>query len=313
MARTHLKADTDIEITRAMVLNALTALDVDFSHSDKEVVMRCCFHHDDGRRPHLYVNIKDKPGVAHCFWCEKRSDFRGVVQALTGWNPFQVNKFCRKLSKMVEWDEPEQPKMPLQNADDPLAPYAFRHPYLTQDRGLSEETQQRFSIGYDKAKQAIVFPWFDRNGKLVAIKKRRVIDKGFDYEKGANTSRTLFGLHLVRAGSYLWITEGEIDAMTLDQTFRLAHFDKHYALALGGSSLRESQLEAVLEKKPEAIVLMLDNDDVGREAQIEAKKLMIRKVRVLEASYPDGTKDANELSFEQIVQITHNIEKQEVK
>lgn len=299
----------EFKLTGAMVLNGLIALNVDFSYSDKEAVMRCCFHDDSGRRPHLYVNIKDKPGVAHCFFCHATADFVNVVAAITGWNHTKSRVFVTRLPKMVELDVPEVDESP--KTEDPLAPYAYRHPYLTEDRGLSEAIQQRFDIGYDKERQAIVFPWFDRNGKLVAIKKRRVLEKGFDYEKGAKTSHTLFGLHLVKRYGVCWLTEGEIDAMTLDQVFRIAHYDNHFALALGGSSMKSSQAEALATVDPKAVILMLDSDQAGRAAQAEVRKVLLETAfagsRIIEAEYPPDVKDANEMKYEQIIQLTNHI------
>ncbi len=290
-----------LEITPGMVLNALESLHIAYKASDKEAVVACPFH-GDVEKKHCYINVRERPGVFHCFYseCEARGDFIEFLVGLTGWNGYKVIAFCRGLSN-VSYVKPAKQVRTQADEEDPLAKYKYRSSYL-QDRGISEEVQRRFQIGYDRENTAIVFPWFDRNGKLVAIKKRQILEKFFTYEIGADMSQTLYGLNLAGSYGFFWLVESEIDAMTLDQVFRMAHFDNHYALALGGNDLARSQWAAAFQKMPKAIVLMLDNDIVGRESQARIKKQLIGNVRVYEAEYPHlDYKDANELNFEQIV------------
>jgi DNA primase len=297
-----------------MVEKAFDFLGLDYHASEKEAKLRCIFHHDaPGGKPNLYINLKGKPGVYHCFRCGVRGDFTQFLMEATGWSLVKVLIFCRKLAAAVEHISDEPPTRvddPQQKQDDQaiLAEFGYRHEYL-YERGLQEDTLQRFQIGYDRDSNAIVFPWFDRLGQLVALKRRRVGEKQFFYQwiDGRNLLGTLFGLDLVKLNGTVWITEGEIDAMTLDQVFRYAHFERDYAVALGGSELHETQIAELLKKQPTAIVLMLDNDDAGREAQRTIRAQLNGRVRVLQAEYPDTGKDANELKYEQIIKIATSI------
>ncbi len=309
--RTKILGDDKFTITPSMVINAFEALEIPYRASDKEAMVACPFHDDSGK-PHCYVNVRERAGVFHCFFgtCGARGDFTEFLIGSQKWNAYKAVAFCRSLRRGADLEDTLFKKVERDRAgqdEDPLAKYAYRHAYLSE-RGLSEDTLQRFTIGYDREKAAIVFPWLDKHGKLVAVKKRRVLDKYYDYEEGADLSQTLFGLHLAKSYGFLWITEAEIDAMSLDQVFRLGHFDKHFALALGGRTIRESQIEALLSRRPIAVVLMLDMDAVGREAQADVKSQLLGRIRVYEAQFPEGdAKDANDLSYEQIVKITLDI------
>jgi DNA primase len=311
--RTKILSDDKFTITPGMVINAFEALEIPYNASDKEAVVACPFHDDSGK-PHCYVNVRERAGIFHCFknGCEARGDFLEFLVGSQKWNAYKAIAFCRALRHSAGDEAPVRLEPAhKQHDEDPLAKYAYRHAYLSE-RGLSEDTLQRFDIGYDREKAAIVFPWFDKQGNLVAIKKRRVLDKYYDYEQGADLSHTLFGLHLAKSYGFLWITEAEIDAMTLDQVFRLGHFDKHFALALGGKEIRESQIEATLSRRPVAVVLMLDTDEEGRKAQKNVKDKLAGRIRVYEAEFPAGdAKDANDLNYEQIVKITLTIANKE--
>jgi DNA primase len=310
--RQTVTSDAALDLTPGMIFNALDALEVDYTASDKEAVVHCPFHDDSGK-PHCYVNVQAKPGVFQCFMsdCKAKGDFLAFVMQVTKWNGIKATTFLRGVRRTVPVDLVRTIRPQMVQQDDPLGVYAYRHAYL-YDRGLSEDTLQRFDIGYDRTQHAIVFPWFDRHGKLVAIKKRSVMDKRYDYAPGADLAHTLFGLHVVKTNAFLWITEGEIDAMSLDQVFRVAHFDNHFALALGGKEIRDSQIAALLERRPVAVVLMLDRDAVGQVSQEAIRKKLLGRVRVYTAGYPEGSaKDANELTYEQIVKLTTQITQQE--
>jgi DNA primase len=285
-----------------MVLVALDSLDVDYWASEKEAVMPCIFHNDTGK-PNFSMNVQDKPGVFRCFVCGAKGDFTTYLVQLTGWPLVKILQFCRKIRLRVEEDGvPERaPKSPPPDKSV-LEEYAWRHPYL-YERGLNEDTLRRFDIGFDKQSNSITIPWFDRSGNLVAIKKRNVDEKRYLFTPGADLSKTLFGLNLVRPQNVVWLTEGEIDAMTLDQVFRIAHFEKFSACALGGKDIHSGQVAELVRKQPSLVVLMLDNDEAGTSAQaIVRSKLLEGGCKTVAAEYPVGPKDPNAMTYEQIVQ-----------
>ena len=85
----------------------------------------------------------------------------------------------------------------------------------------------------------------------------------------------------------------------------------HPVLSRCGSTLRSTQLESLLRKQPEAVVLMFDNDDAGAQASAQARRTVGSSVRCIEAVYPtDGPKDPDALTFEQKLLVTKTVESQ---
>jgi DNA primase len=299
---------SDYHFSRAAVEYALTELGVDCRFGPKEAVVQCVFASETGK--HLYINLLDKPGVAHCFRCGARANFQEFVKAYSGMTNVHAAMFlarCRRATAAADYEPPIREKKKVGDDDERLRPYWFRHPYV-YDRGITEETCKRFSVGYDRENNAITFPWFDRTGKLIAIKKRSILDKFYSAEADTDTSSTLFGMNLARQHGYLWVTEGEFDCLFLDQCFRLAHFDNHFALALGGTMLRTQTIVELCKRQPERIVLLLDNDDAGAQATAVIRKQLLPHVKLLQPSYPSGVNDPNELRFEQVVQLVRSLD-----
>lgn len=293
--------------TPAMIEASLDQCKVRFNASSKEARINCPFCHDEGR-PSLYVNLGDKPGIWHCFKCEAGGSFTELLRKLTGWTTLQALTYNRQMyqtykdcDRLIPESLPDD-----RSAEDKLAPYRFRHPYLFE-RKLEEPTLLRYEVGYDRTNMEITFPWFDPHGTLVAIKHRAVARRAYYYETGADISKTLFGLNLVKAGGVIWIAEGEIDAMYLDQCFRKAHFHNFYGVALGGKTLGVKVIPELKRLEPKLVVLMLDNDDAGRAAQGAVVKQLTGNLRFTEAPYPDTSKDPNSLDLEQILTIANTI------
>jgi DNA primase len=288
---------------RQSILNALRELQLDFREGPKEAVMSCfitaaCL---SGKRS-LYVNLLDKPGVFHCFKCGEKGSFGLFVSYSTGWGEFKVVSFLRKHRPTeIETDAPAPiTREFFTEADVVEGKYAYRHAYC-YDRGLSEETLRRYKIGYDREDNDIIFPWYDRVGKLVAIKRRAVQTKYYRFECNESITHLLFGLHLVRPNSIVWVTEGEFDAMYLDQCFRERKLKGHGAVSIGGKYLQPKALEQLLMKTPRLIVRALDGDVDGEAAAGVIGETLAGIVPSYRMVFEDGAKDPNESSFDHIM------------
>ncbi len=288
---------------------ALQTLGEDGDFEGKEFLARCPFHEDTGRRAHLYINLRDKAGVYHCFWsgCEVRGPFISYIMQKTGWNLAVALAFMRKISRDVPFMLAQPRPKPKPRSVKELEPYAFRHAYC-YERGLTEATLQRYKIGYDKVRDAITFPWFDSNRRLIAVKFRPFSTGRYICEKGVEISACVYGLQLMRKQSVLWLVEGEFDTMYLDQSFRQLHADEHYAGGLGGKTLHPKAIQAILRLNPKYVVLMLDNDEAGVTYAKKIKESLVGKINVKDAVYPDGVKDPNQLTLQQINLLKAQIE-----
>ena len=128
-------------------------------------------------------------------------------------------------------------------------------------RGISEEVQKLFNLGYDSVSNAVAMPWYNDKGKLINIKFRLISDKRFYYLKdGKPIKNYVYGLHLVNRFSIkkVAICESEIDALYLWS-------NGIPAIALGGSHLSDKQKQQILFAGITEITLATDNDRVGNE------------------------------------------------
>lgn len=193
-------------------------------------------------------------------------------------------------------------------APEPLDPaildqYRFRHPYLSERRGIEEKYQRGFRVGYDRASRAVTFPWFDRHGRLVNVKFRSVVDKRFWYlPSGQPIKNHLYGLHHVhRKGERrVFLVESEIDAITLWQ----AGFP---AIALGGASMSPAQKGLILQSPIEELVLATDNDAAGRRIADSVANQLNGYLSLWRMEIPEDKKDVNDLTREELIEAAHNV------
>lgn len=169
-------------------------------------------------------------------------------------------------------------------------------------RGIPSEYYRRWGCRLllsefnGKTPYAIGFPYSDF-GELVGWKGRPFKKKTF-WAIGRTSDVDPFGL--TRAfkigGDTLWITEGEFDAIALDYCLSLTGRPKGSAvisLTAGGGSIVKNlkYIEARVRHRFKNKVLVLDDDPVGKLAEIAAKELW---PEIIVASKPKGSKDAND-------------------
>ena len=323
--RSKIPTDDDAKrmvYTRAMIIIMLDEMGVYYTVSTKEAVTRCIFHNDDPEgKPHLYINVDAKPGTYHCFRCGAKGVFSNYVQRATSWSYIKTMQYIIQVKKRstvrsvdagADLGDIELPNTAAVQLDEAaLQEYDNDCAYFSE-RGLTDDTVARFRLGFDAKNRQVTLPWFLANGELLTVKRRNVDKKVYLYSTGADLTRSLYGLQLVRQHQCVWLVEGEFDALAMDQFFRLAHYSRHAVVALGGSSLQPSQAQALLRRQPEAVVLCFDNDEGGEGATQLAHRILVGSVRVMRAVYPAGcnAKDPDALTFEQKMALTNTVENQ---
>lgn len=163
--------------------------------------------------------------------------------------------------------------------------------YLTS-RGITEETAKRFMLGYDMncrlfggSIPALIIPtskysYVARNISLNAEKENR-------YRKVAASQ--LFNIKAFESDRPVFIVEGELDAITIEQ----AGFK---AVALGSTGNVERLIKYFETARPKNFLLLaLDNDERGQAAQTKLKAGLINlQVRSYDVAIYGACKDANE-------------------
>lgn len=168
-------------------------------------------------------------------------------------------------------------------------------------RKIDIETQKLFNTGISEKGDAICLPWHDWQGRIINMKYRSVENKDFWYSSGGQpVKKHLYGLFLVielhkkqrKYGGYIapvYLVESEIDALYLWSIGKPA-------VAFGGSSISEQQLELIVNKLSDCeLILATDNDRVG----LRFRRILARELggyfTVKELEIPVGYKDVNEL------------------
>ena len=166
-------------------------------------------------------------------------------------------------------------------------------------RRLAGWILEAYKLGYDPADKTVLFPVRDMDGRVVFYKGRSLAGKHFYNAKDIDKSSLVFGLWELCNGRFLqgvatpeseiWITESEIDALSLI-TYGL------YAVAIMGSHISEAQCRE-LERAPfRRYVLATDNDEAGRKGASQIKRMLIPKgFRFTNLRWGTDLKDINDL------------------
>lgn len=226
---------------------------------------------------------------------------------------YLINKYSiRKLDADVlrvdmSWLHPK-PKPKIFFTED-LQQYAYRHPYLS-NRGISEDVQRLFRVGYCKDSQAVVMPWADINSQVINLKYRAVNSKRFWYHKeGQRVKYHCYGLDKVQEKQCktVWLVESEIDCL------RLWTLDIP-AIAFGTANISKQQESLLRNSTAETLVIAVDNDRVGREFKQKLTSLFLGAKELKEVLFPsDNIKDISDMTDDQIKYSAQNLQDITVK
>lgn len=269
-----------------------------------ELLGLCPFHEDT--KPSFRVNTKKR--VFHCFGCDAKGnvlDFvvrkEGVtikkaallVSEWFGIGREEIGAVNANLSPSESSTKPDTaPREPI----EPNKPLKFTlklqhdHPYL-RARGIEPNVAETFGVGFSDRgmmKDRIAIPIHDADGQLVAYAGRWVSgelpagEEKYKLPPGFKKSLVLYNLHRVKGQGQLVLVEGFFSTMRL-------HTLGVPAVGLMGRSLSAEQERLLQESGVKSLVLMLDGDPPGREAQAALLGRLVRKFSVRAAELPDGT------------------------
>lgn len=204
----------------------------------------------------------------------------------------------------IQFDEKKAAKIFTR---DELRPYLFRNTAYLLGRGISEDVQAKFIVGYNKANSSVAFFWMDAfTGKVVNVKFRSTKGKQFYYIKGGQPVRNhIFGMYQVlkdyKEGESVYIVESEIDAMYL-WSFGFK------AVALGGSNFSAQQKKILLLSGITNFVIATDSDKAGERIRNSLIKNLSGFVELKELVLPGYAKDVNDIKTEDIKKVTDSLE-----
>ena len=154
-------------------------------------------------------------------------------------------------------------------------------------RAIDFETARAFRLGYEPRTDALVIPWIGKDGRVVAVKYRKIgkdVDKKSRFQQLKGGRQILFGGHLCKSLSACIVVEGELNAISLYQAIG-NEFD---VFSLGGE-VNMSSIDVICRLYKHGLV-WLDSTDKLDKLQ-EGHSLLSWRF----CCSPDG-KDANEIA-----------------
>ena len=197
---------------------------------------------------------------------EKNVNFREVLQATKkilnlddSWEPQKQHQLFGGIYNRIN----KQSEYVLKTYDESvLDQYQKCGNMLWLQDGISLEAQRFYDVCFNVTENAIVFPWRDCYGSIMALKSRHNGEppegmSKYYYPIGGNISASLFNYsqcyqHLYNNDVYIF--ESEKSCM------KAWGWGIKNTLAIGSHSLSPAQCKLILQLQPKTIYLMLDSD-----------------------------------------------------
>lgn len=163
-------------------------------------------------------------------------------------------------------------------------------------RGFTQETIERFNLGYDVNKKAIVIPYSLDNSyyitrNLAEGKEGRQFRKPKTEEAGAEP---IFNIPALYNSQPCFICEAPLDAISIMQA-------GGSAISIGGTGTEKLKAQ-IKERRPQcALIISTDNDEQGKKAADNISELLdqegLKHIRAVYSydKYGGAKKDANDL------------------
>lgn len=178
--------------------------------------------------------------------------------------------------------------------------------WLESNRGISSETAARHGVKASMGRgggQVAGFPYLDRAGDLIGHKIRAVGDKKFWFQPSGKT-KCLFNLAALYdgelSGETIYITEGEIDALSLIEVGKTRAVSMPDGWTEGLTDSGTAKLKPIFDNLAafdgQDVVIAADTDAVGQSmarAIYGALEETAKSLRI--AIWPEGCKDANDV------------------
>ncbi len=294
-----------------------TGLLKDINNTGSDVMVTCPFHKNGKeRKPSCGISLKEKrandkhyeAGTVHCYTCGYTSDLptflKDLLDLKDSYEGFKylVGKYNLSTSERepIELDlsrgeEVASVTYDLSTINEFKANLWSSERALNYLKGrcISEEVMKEYELGYDLTDDTVLFPVFDIKGEVVFYKGRSITGKQFYNSKGVDKTNSIYGLYQLLKSTNkdegIWITESEIDALTL-----ISKGEK--AIAIMGSHISDTQCRTLENTPYRKFIIATDNDEAGRKGAFLLKQKLIPKgFRFTNLAWNTSIKDINDL------------------
>lgn len=258
-----------------------------YKQKEDELTCKCPFH--DDKTPSFNINLET--GVFNCFGCEAKGNIVDFVSMIKNISK-QEARAELNIDENYEFDT-DQIKTALDiYSEQKLLPMDF-----LESIGVAN--------GYDNA---IKIPYYNQEGKLVAVRIRKM-PKKFSWKK--NSKVCFYGLWKLKnfSDDYIVLVEGESDAQTL-------WLNNIQALGVPGATMFNTSFKYSSREldRFEKIYVHCEEDEAGKNFVDEvAKRLYPKEVYKISCT-PLGAKDPSELfavgllDFSRLIDMAEKIE-----
>ena len=268
------------------------------SEVDSDYIIFCPFH-SNSRTP--AGEVDKRTGIFFCFSCHHITDLIELVMHFSNRTYFESVRFIKSketesnleievMNRLVEkpeysqFDEVLIQRLNQQAIESPRAMRYF------SNRLITEDSVEKFKLGYSEKQDMVTIPVSAPDGMLVGFVGRSVEGKDFKNTPGLPKSKLLFNLHRTKTAEKIFVVESSFDAIRLSQV-------GIPAVATLGSNVSNVQVE-LLQKYFNNIFVVADNDEAGGNM----KTKMINKLgsRVSTIAIDKKYKDIGDMSDDAI-------------
>ena len=276
------------------------------SEVDSDYIIFCPFH-DNHRTP--AGEISKERGTFFCFSCQVSKSLVEFVMFVTHKTYFESIRFIdsmatesdivgaidKALYKEPEWKAYDEVLIRRLHSQALESPRAMRY---YEGRRLSENSVNKFLLGYSSNQDMVIVPMHNPDGSvLLGFVARSVEGKEFKNTPGLPKSRILFNLHRARKHDTVYVVESSFDAIRLDQ-------NGIPAVATLGANVSRNQIELLTKYFNNAIVVG-DNDDAGKGMQ---QKILDRLgSRATLINIPSRFKDIGDMTDDDIQKLNEKL------
>jgi len=224
--------------------------------------------HDDGydRKPSFGILI-DRTSAFHCFGCGVKGRLMYLPTLLSYYSGEYNQELARFINDNDLSDDYCNDITESRTNHALIRTLFYTLPPAEPHIGLTKEDITMWEIKYDKEKNSLVFPVYDLNNNLVALKGRNLTKKSFFYYDGSSSVKKdglWYGMNRTSmTRRKIVLCEGERDVIFLSRKGVTAWG------CLG--SLSKEQITTI-KKSPNAFVLFFDNDSSGESMRDEIIK-----------------------------------------
>ena len=270
--------------------SVLTKYGVDVPY-EEQVMISCPFH--DDRRVSCSLNLD--LGLWICFAGCGQGSLKGFIFKLSGksWEELSY-----ELDDNLDIQSTELDSVFLeQELEDGYREVGYEEPenlmevpnnHWIYDRGFTKQLVLEWDCKVNQYLDFMIPAKNADNEVLGWISRRLQAIPKYLFSRGFKKSQTLFGINHIKEEQELYIVEGALDCMWLQQ-------HGYASVGVLGANLSKKQIDLLGEINPSRVVLALDNDDAGGKGMQKATLDINERFLISYLRLPKKYKDVQEI------------------